>query len=143
MLLSGQSPFKFNQDHETQNAIIQCDFDFDDADWSNRSEKCKNLIRRCLQRRPEDRPTASDLLTDDWLVDSPAPVPSKNVEFEMSKSSNSRKLSKRQSTTSILDEENSNISSSFDNDEFNPNKKGRYSLTKDNSLTMTTEETVL
>ena len=143
MLLSGQSPFKFSQDHETQNAIIQCDFDFDDADWSNRSEKCKNLIRRCLQRQPEDRPTASDLLTDDWLVDSPAPVPSKNVEFEMSKSSHSRKLSKRQSTTSILDEENSNISSSFDNDEFNPNKKGRYSLTKDNSLTMTTEETVL
>ena len=141
MLLSGQSPFKFSQDHETQNAIIQCDFDFEDADWSNRSEKCKNLIRRCLQRRPEDRPTASDLLTDDWLVDSP--VPSKNVEFEMSKSSNSRKLSKRQSTTSILDEENSNISSSFDNDEFNPNKKGRYSLKKDNSLTMTTEETVL
>ena len=126
VLLSGQSPFKFNQDHETQNAIIQCDFDFDDADWSNRSDKCKNLIRRCLQRRPEDRPTASDLLTDDWLVDSPT-VPSK--------SSNSRKLSKRQSTTSILDEENSNISSSFDND--NPNKKGRY------SLTMTTEETVL
>ena len=141
MLLSGQSPFKFSQDHETQNAIIQCDFDFESADWSNRSEKCKNLIRRCLQRRPEDRPTASDLLTDDWLVDSP--VPSKNVEFEMSKSSNSRKLSKRQSTTSILDEENSNISSSFDNDEFNPNKKGRYSLKKDNSLTMTTEETVL
>lgn len=141
MLLSGQSPFKFSQDHETQNAIIQCDFDFEDADWSNRSEKCKNLIRRCLQRRPEDRPTASDLLTDDWLVDSP--VPSKNFEFEMSKSSNSRKLSKRQSTTSILDEENSNISSSFDNDEFNPNKKGRYSLKKDNSLTMTTEETVL
>ena len=141
MLLSGQSPFKFSQDHETQNAIIKCDFDFEDADWSNRSEKCKNLIRRCLQRRPEDRPTASDLLTDDWLVDSP--VPSKNVEVEMSKSSNSRKLTKRQSTTSILDEENSNISSSFDNDEFNPNKKGRYSLTKDNSLTMTTEETVL
>ena len=141
MLLSGQSPFKFSQDHETQNAIIQCDFDFDDADWSNRSEKCKNLIRRCLQRRPEDRPTASELLTDDWLVDSPT-VPSKNVsDFEMSKSSNSRKLSKRQSTTSILDEENSNISSSFDND--NPNKKGRYSLTKDNSLKMTTEETVL
>jgi len=141
VLLSGQSPFKFSQDHETQNAIIQCDFDFDDADWSNRSEKCKNLIRRCLQRRPEDRPTASELLTDDWLVDSPT-VPSKNVsDFEMSKSSNSRKLSKRQSTTSILDEENSNIS--FDNDEFNPNKKGRYSLTKDNSLTMTTEETVL
>ena len=134
VLLSGQSPFKFSQDHETQNAIIQCDFDFGDADWSNRSDKCKNLIRRCLQRRPEDRPTASDLLTDDWLVDSPT-VPSKNVEFEISKSSNSRKLSKRQSTTSILDEENSNISSSFDNDEFNPNKKGRYSLT--------TEETVL
>ena len=141
MLLSGQSPFKFSQDHETQNAIIECDFDFDDADWSNRSEKCKNLIRRCLQRRPEDRPTASDLLTDDWLIVDSQTVPSKNGEFE--KSSNSRRLSKRQSTTSILDEENSNISTSFENDEFNPNKKGRYSLTKDNSLTMTTEETVL
>ena len=133
MLLSGQSPFKFSQDHETQNAIIECDFDFDDADWSNRSEKCKNLIRRCLQRRPEDRPTASDLLTDDWLIIDSQTVPSKNGEFE--KSSNSRRLSKRQSTTSILDEENSNISTSFEND--NPNKKGRY------SLTMTTEETVL
>ena len=133
MLLSGQSPFKFCQDHETQNAIIECDFDFDDADWSNRSEKCKNLIRRCLQRRPEDRPTASDLLTDDWLIIDSQTVPSKNGEFE--KSSNSRRLSKRQSTTSILDEENSNISTSFEND--NPNKKGRY------SLTMTTEETVL
>ena len=133
MLLSGQSPFKFSQDHETQNAIIECDFDFDDADWSNRSEKCKNLIRRCLQRRPEDRPTASDLLTDDWLIIDSQTVSSKNGEFE--KSSNSRRLSKRQSTTSILDEENSNISTSFEND--NPNKKGRY------SLTMTTEETVL
>ena len=133
MLLSGQSPFKFSQDHETQNVIIECDFDFDDADWSNRSEKCKNLIRRCLQRRPEDRPTASDLLTDDWLIIDSQTVSSKNGEFE--KSSNSRRLSKRQSTTSILDEENSNISTSFEND--NPNKKGRY------SLTMTTEETVL
>jgi len=138
VLLSGQSPFKFNADHETQNAIIECDFEFDDPVWSDRSEKCKTFIRRCLRRQPANRPNASELLTDDWLVE--------NIEHIIvplsSNQSKNRKLSKRQSTTSILDEENSNLSSSSIIAEENPNKKGRYSLTN-NSLTMTTEETVL
>ena len=126
--------FKCNADHETQNAIIECDYEFDNHLWSSRSEKCKNLIRRCLHRLPNHRPSASELLTDDWLNDSEFENREKSNESKMVESG--RKLSKRQSTTSILDEENSNL----ERHEDNPNKKGRYSLAE---LTMTHEETAL
>jgi len=147
VLLSGQSPFKCNADHETQNAIIECDYEFDNSfGWSSRSEKSKNLIRRCLHRLPNNRPSASELLlTDDWLADDWMMNDSELENREKIEKSNGskmvelgRKLSKRQSTTSILDEENSNLESHDDN----PNKKGRFSLADTKQLTMT-EETAL
>ena len=103
------------------------------------------MIRRCLHRLPNNRPSATELLTDDWLTDDWMMNDSELENREKNEKSNGskmvelgRKLSKRQSTTSILDEENSNLESHDDN----PNKKGRFSLADTNQLTMT-EETAL
>ena len=116
VLLSGSSPFKFEHDHETQNAIIECDFKFDDSVWAERSKQSQTFIKKCLQKSPKCRPSAGDLLDDEWFAARP-------------------RLSKRRSTTSILDdvlaEENALLG-----DE-NPNKKTRF------SLNISMEETVL
>ena len=57
VLLSKISPFNPAQDgqekHETQNAVINCTYDFDDSSWSSRSAEAKSFIQTLLIRAPQ------------------------------------------------------------------------------------------
>ena len=52
-LLSKISPFRRNELHETQNAVIEGDYNFDDPSWDTRSQDSKDFIRKLLQTCPE------------------------------------------------------------------------------------------
>ena len=57
VLLSKISPFNPAQDgqekHETQNAVINCTYDFDDSSWNSRSSEAKSFIQTLLIRAPQ------------------------------------------------------------------------------------------
>ena len=52
-LLSKISPFRRKELHETQNAVIKGDYNFDDPSWDTRSQDSKDFIRKLLQTCPE------------------------------------------------------------------------------------------
>ena len=52
VLLSKISPFRRDELHETQNAVIQADYDFDDEVWSTRSNEAIDFIKKLLQKSP-------------------------------------------------------------------------------------------
>ena len=53
VLLSKTSPFRRDALHETQSAVIQADFDFDDEVWKSRSAESKDFITKLLQKSPK------------------------------------------------------------------------------------------
>ena len=54
-LLSKISPFKRSELHETQNAVIEGDYDFEDSSWETRSQDSKDFIKKLLQTDPQVR----------------------------------------------------------------------------------------
>ena len=48
-------------------AIQQGEFLFDKLYWEDKSNQAKQFIYRCLQRNPEDRPSAKECLEDFWI----------------------------------------------------------------------------
>jgi len=67
VLLSKTSPFRRDALHETQSAVIQADFDFDDEVWKSRSAESKDFITKLLQKSPKDRGTADEMMNHEWL----------------------------------------------------------------------------
>ena len=67
--MTGESPFKRDQEHETQNAILECDFDLGRVECA----KAKSFITGCLVRDPSKRQTCVDLLASEWFCELPAP----------------------------------------------------------------------
>jgi len=63
VLTTKESPFKRDQNHDTQNAILEGDFDLDLV-----PVEAKKFITSCLRRQPADRPTCLELLESDWLL---------------------------------------------------------------------------
>jgi len=66
-LLSKISPFRRNELHETQNAVIEGDYNFDDPSWDTRSQDSKDFIRKLLQTCPENRGTSEEMLCHPWM----------------------------------------------------------------------------
>ena len=53
VLLSKTSPFENGEKHETQNAVINCIYDFEGEVWSDRSALAKSFIQTLLIREPK------------------------------------------------------------------------------------------
>ena len=53
VLLSKTSPFRREEVHETQNAVIEVDYDFEDNIWKTRSNSSKDFIRQLLVKNPK------------------------------------------------------------------------------------------
>lgn len=49
VLLSGKQPFFAQDVDECYDKILNCDFDFPDEDWKEKSESCKELIKNLLK----------------------------------------------------------------------------------------------
>lgn len=55
---------------ETIRAILDSPLEFKSQVWSNVSEDAKDCIKCMLERNPDKRPTAREILNHKWLRDS-------------------------------------------------------------------------
>ncbi|XP_073712143.1 uncharacterized protein mylk4b isoform X1 [Misgurnus anguillicaudatus] len=69
MLLSGLSPFLGEDDNETLNNILACQWSFEDAEFEDISEEAKDFITRLLVKSKSWRMSASQSLKHPWLSD--------------------------------------------------------------------------
>nr|XP_033790741.1 myosin light chain kinase family member 4 isoform X2 [Geotrypetes seraphini]XP_033790742.1 myosin light chain kinase family member 4 isoform X2 [Geotrypetes seraphini] len=69
MLLSGLSPFLGEDDNETLNNIVACDWDFEDESFHDVSEEAKDFITKLLIKEKCWRISATETLKHPWLSD--------------------------------------------------------------------------
>lgn len=69
MLLSGLSPFLGDDDNETLNNILACQWNFDEDEFLDVSEEAKDFITRLLVKSKSWRMSATASLKHPWLCD--------------------------------------------------------------------------
>ncbi|XP_041847401.1 myosin light chain kinase 2, skeletal/cardiac muscle [Melanotaenia boesemani] len=69
MLLSGLCPFLGDDDNQTLNNILACQWNFDEPEFVDTSEEAKDFIRRLLILNKSWRMGASESLRHPWLAD--------------------------------------------------------------------------
>lgn len=69
VLLSGQLPFKGNNDMERLALIRRGEWSFKAKAWNSVSQNPKKIIKGLLQLNPDHRLTAEEVLDHDWLVE--------------------------------------------------------------------------
>ncbi|KAM4687964.1 myosin light chain kinase family member 4 isoform 2-T2 [Discoglossus pictus] len=69
MLLSGLSPFLGEDDNETLNNILACQWDFEGEEFNNISEDAKDFIIKLLVKEKCWRMSATESLKHSWLSD--------------------------------------------------------------------------
>ena len=67
MMLSGNPPFKGNDNRDIINNIRRCRYVFVSCLFRNVSNEAKDFIRTCLQVNPYKRPSAAELLNHKWF----------------------------------------------------------------------------
>ena len=68
MMLSGQPPFKGENDEEIYQAIKNGKYNFDDEKWDTISNDAKDLIKNLLIKDPDKRYSAEKALNHPWIV---------------------------------------------------------------------------
>lgn len=69
-MFSGRPPFYIENSESVENLydkILSGKFSFPDDKWKNISTEAKNLITEMLAFDPKDRPSAVDVLENDWF----------------------------------------------------------------------------
>ncbi|XP_062280452.1 myosin light chain kinase 2, skeletal/cardiac muscle [Scomber scombrus] len=69
MLLSGLSPFLGDDDNETLNNILACQWNFEEDEFSDISDEAKDFITRLLVKSKSWRMSAAESLRHPWLSD--------------------------------------------------------------------------
>ncbi|KAM4629874.1 uncharacterized protein mylk4b [Polymixia lowei] len=69
MLLSGLSPFLGDDDNETLNNILACQWNFEEEEFLDISEEAKDFITRLLVKSKTWRMSAAESLRHPWLSD--------------------------------------------------------------------------
>ncbi|XP_034035255.1 myosin light chain kinase family member 4 [Thalassophryne amazonica] len=69
MLLSGLSPFLGEDDNETLNNILACQWNFEEQEFLDISEQAKDFITRLLVKSKSWRMSAAESLKHPWLSD--------------------------------------------------------------------------
>ncbi|KAM6962575.1 uncharacterized protein mylk4b [Aplochiton taeniatus] len=69
MLLSGLSPFLGDDDNETLNNILACQWNFEEEEFADISEEAKDFITRLLVKSKSWRMSAAESLRHPWLSD--------------------------------------------------------------------------
>ncbi|XP_053186588.1 myosin light chain kinase 3 [Scomber japonicus] len=70
MILSGLCPFLGDDDNQTLNNILSCQWNFDEPEFIDTSEEAKDFIKRLLIVNKSWRMGASEALRHPWLADS-------------------------------------------------------------------------
>ncbi|XP_077439587.1 uncharacterized protein mylk4b isoform X2 [Vanacampus margaritifer] len=69
MLLSGLSPFLGDDDNETLNNILACQWNFEEEEFTDVSKEAKDFITRLLVKSKNWRMSATESLRHPWLSD--------------------------------------------------------------------------
>ncbi|XP_030582638.1 myosin light chain kinase 3 isoform X1 [Archocentrus centrarchus] len=69
MLLSGLSPFLGDDDNETLNNILACEWNFEEVEFKDVSDEAKDFITRLLVKSKSWRMSAAESLKHPWLSD--------------------------------------------------------------------------
>lgn len=69
MLLSGLSPFLGDDDNETLNNILACQWNFEEEEFTDVSDEAKDFITRLLVKSKSWRMSATESLKHPWLSD--------------------------------------------------------------------------
>uniref|UniRef100_A0A665SUA8 Protein kinase domain-containing protein n=2 Tax=Echeneis naucrates TaxID=173247 RepID=A0A665SUA8_ECHNA len=69
MLLSGLSPFLGDDDNETLNNILACQWNFEEEEFTDISDEAKDFITRLLVKSKSWRLSAAESLRHPWLSD--------------------------------------------------------------------------
>ena len=67
IMLSGKPPFAGKNDDEILAKVQQGYYQFPSKEWSKRSEECKNLISKLMERDTNKRLTATEALDHPWI----------------------------------------------------------------------------
>lgn len=78
-IFSGSFPFYGTNQLETANAILFKELNFESRYLSHVSKDCVDLLQKLLEKDPEKRPTAEDVLNHPWINDE---VPCHNFSLE-------------------------------------------------------------
>lgn len=70
MFVLGEPPFCGNTNVETIRAILDWPLEFKGDPWANISEEAKDCIKCMLERDPNNRPGAREILNHKWLKNS-------------------------------------------------------------------------
>jgi len=79
ILLSGMSPFFYEDEDEVVNCVKKVKWNFDPDKFANITSEAKDFISKCLIRAPESRLTASDAVNHTWLSDDYGPLRKKSA----------------------------------------------------------------
>ena len=66
-MLSGRLPFRGTKEQEVAEKIVYDDLEFDEDDWETRSQKVKDLIVSCLEKKTEDRISIDEFINHPWF----------------------------------------------------------------------------
>jgi len=66
-MLSGHLPFRGKKEQEVAEKIVYDPLEFDEDDWEIRSQKVRDLITCCLQKKREDRITIDEFINHPWF----------------------------------------------------------------------------
>ncbi|XP_024016693.1 calcium-dependent protein kinase 25 [Eutrema salsugineum] len=69
VLLSGSAPFWGETEEEIFNEVLEGELDLSSDPWPHVSESAKDLIRKMLERNPNKRLTAQQVLCHPWIRD--------------------------------------------------------------------------
>ena len=72
ILLCGSPPFAGGTDAEIEAKVKKGDFSMDGRIWRNRSSGVKEVIRKMLTYKHQDRPFAADILNHSWFSNAPS-----------------------------------------------------------------------
>lgn len=78
ILLSGLSPFFYEDEDMVVKCVQNVKWSFDPDKFANITSEAKDFIKKCLVRAPEARMTAADALNHTWLSDDYGPLRKKS-----------------------------------------------------------------
>jgi calcium-dependent protein kinase len=68
LMLSGSVPFNGKNDDQIIENIKKGTFTMKSKSWTTVSKEAKNLVLRMMRKDSENRPTASEVLSDPWIL---------------------------------------------------------------------------
>ena len=66
-MLSGKLPYRGKKEQELAEKIVYDPLEFDEDDWETKSQKVKDLISSCLEKKKENRITIDEFINHPWF----------------------------------------------------------------------------